>query len=87
MANISRRCRYQWIDELGRDGDEYRNAYARAYEAFGETLEREAHRQAVKGVRKPVLWHGQPVFVWRDANGQIRRIFLAICPPRDKMPL
>jgi len=71
MAQISRRRHYQWMDEPGLEGDSYRAAFARAYQAFGETLEQEAHRRAVKGVRKPVLWHGQPVFVWRDANGNI----------------
>ena len=56
-AGVGRSSTYRWLDEDA----EYREAFDLAKEDAADTLEAEAYRRAVRGVKKPVGWYkGEP---------------------------
>ena len=58
-ANIHRQTHYDWM----RKDATYPARFAEARERATQTLEDEAVRRAVKGVRRPVLYRGKQVYI------------------------
>lgn len=61
-ARTGRRSHYDWLDE-----DEYKTEFEDATEHAADLLIAEARRRAVEGVRRPVLYQGEPA---RDEKGK-----------------
>jgi hypothetical protein len=45
-------------------------AWVEACRIAAEDLEDEARRRAIEGVRKPLYWQGQPIYLYRSVIGQ-----------------
>jgi hypothetical protein len=71
VAGISRSTHYNWWGERSAEGDEYRVGFFEAQLAFKDYLQDEAHRRAIIGTSKLRTYKGQPIFVWKDLNGEI----------------
>jgi hypothetical protein len=65
-AKVSRESHYR---RLGRE-PAYRAAFEEAYRQGIDALEDEAVRRAMRGVQRPILYHGSPVMVMVDPNDE-----------------
>ena len=59
LANVHWQAHYDWLQE----DPTYRERFRQARMWAVQTLEDEAFRRALKGVNRPVLYKGKPVFV------------------------
>lgn len=63
-AGISREAHYRRLE----DDEKYRVEFERAYSDGIAAIEDEAIRRAVRGVQRPVLYHGLPVMIPKDPD-------------------
>jgi len=66
-AGVHRQCHYDWLDE----DPTYPARFEEARRRAGQTLEDEAVRRAVEGVRRPVLCRGKQVYIQGEPQYEV----------------